>query len=165
MRDVVERRRPMRRSRRWVVAGLVLFGVVATAMAAASIIPPGGTEMPDVLWVAGLVKGADDDALRFRVDSPDGVEFVEPRVHSTWGKTDEAPTGVSVRHALHGWAKARAHLASCGVLPYAELAAAGYDATKRTQTIDGVEWREFRKFDDHFNSWSMGWWLEFERLW
>jgi len=70
-----------------------------------------------------------------------------------------------VRRALHGWAKPRAHLASHGILPIAEIAAAGYEATGREQAIDGVSWREMKKFDDVFNSWSVGWWLAARRLW
>jgi len=155
----------MRSARPWVFGGLTLLGGVATAMAAASVIPPGGTGMPDVLWVAGLADGADNDALRFRIDAPDGLEFADPRVHSTWGKSGDAPSGVSVRHALHGWAKSRVHLANVGLVPYAEVAAAGYDATGRAQTIDGVAWREFRKFDDGFNTVSVGWWLAVQRVW
>jgi hypothetical protein len=144
--------------RRWLLGGAVVLAVVATAMGA-SAVPPRIDAMPDVLWVAGLADGAGNDALRFRVGGPRGEELAEPRVDSTWGKAHEAPTGVSVRRALHGWAKTRANLASHGVLPYAEIASAGYESTGRAEDVDGTSWRELRKFDEHFSSWSVGWWL------
>jgi len=154
----------MSNARRWIVGSAAVVAIVATAMGA-SAVPPPADAMPDVLWVAGLGKNADNDALRFRVGAADGAEFEEPRVHSTWGKTNDAPSGVSVRRALHGWAKTRANLASHGILPIAEIAAAGYEATGRERAIDGVSWREMKKFDDEFNSWSVGWWLAARRLW
>jgi len=145
-------------ARRWLTWSAVALVIVATASGVTAI-PPRIDAMPDVLWVAGLVEGADGESLRFRVDGPRGDDLVEPRVNSTWGKAHEAPSGVSVRRALHGWAKTRAHLANHGVLPYAEVAAAGYESTGRAEDVDGTNWREFRKFDEHFSATSMGWWL------
>jgi hypothetical protein len=128
-------------------------------------IPPSVAPMPDVLWVTGSVESAGNDALRFRIGEADGPELADARVHSSWRKGDQPLAGVSVRRALQGWAKTRARLASQGWLPIAEVEAAGYHATGQERAVGGMSWREFKKFDDRFNSWSVGWWLRVRALW
>ncbi len=152
---------PARRRRlAFLALALAIAGVTAGVVAA--MLPAGRRPMPDVVWIRGAESVMDRVVVPtdVRIGTSDGPAFVQARVVSRWsgGWSPSSAEGISFSRVPTQAERRQRRFAQMGLVPRYRSYGAGYEWTGRRTETDGDVWREFRKFDDEFNYWQIGWW-------